>query len=76
MKIFNNTSDGLQYLIQSSTLEHDNSVGPGETADEPDFDNNQGVTASFYNSSGSNTFDITIPESKEGMTVTVGVYFE
>ena len=76
MNVFNNTSDELQYLITSSTLEHDGTVEPGQTADEPDFDNLQGVTATFNNAAGSTAFNILIPESKEGMTVTVGVYFE
>ena len=76
MKVFNNTSDELQYFITSSTLEHDGTVQPGQTANEPDFDNQQGVTANFSNGSGSTAFNIIIPESKEGMTVTVGIYFE
>ena len=51
-------------------------VDPGQTVDEPDFDNNQGVTASFSNATGSTAFNLTMPESKEGMTVTVGIYIE
>jgi hypothetical protein len=76
MRIYNNTGDAVNYFITSSTLEQDGTVEAGKTAVERDFDNNQGVTANFSNSSGSNAFSILIPESKEGMTVTVGVYFE
>jgi hypothetical protein len=76
MNIYNNTNDELQYLITNSTLEHDGTAEPGQTADEPDFDNQQGVTATFNNAAGSTAFSILIPESKEGMTVTVGIYFE
>ena len=76
MNVFNNTSDELQYLITSSTLESNGTVEPGQIADEPDLDNLQAVTATFNNASGSTAFNITIPESKEGMTVTVGIYFE
>ena len=61
---------------QTSTLEHDAIVEPGQTADEPDFDNNQSVTANFSTTAGNSTLTINIPESKEGMTVTVGICFE
>jgi hypothetical protein len=37
-------------------------------------DNQQNATVEFSTTSG-NTFEIIIPE-KEGMTVTVGIYFE
>jgi len=47
MKVHNNTSDELEYMITSSTLEHVGTVQPGEIAHEPDFDNQQDVTASF-----------------------------
>jgi hypothetical protein len=76
MKVFNNTADKVEYILTSSTLEHAGWVEAGQTADEPSFDNQQGVTASLTNGSGGDAFNITIPESKEGMTVTIGIYFE
>jgi hypothetical protein len=76
MKVFNNTSDEVEYMMTSLNLEHNGTVEAGQTADEPDFDNQQSVTASFYNASGGSAFNIIIPDSNEGMTVTVGLYFE
>ena len=75
MKLFNNTPDSVQYTISSSTSDNCGSIDPGQTADEPYFDNTQGVTVDFSTSSG-NPFNITIPETNTGMTVTVGIYFE
>lgn len=76
MNVFNNTSDEVVYQITSSTLEHSGTVEPGQTADEPDFDNQEGVTATFYSTSPDNEFNLLIPDSKEGMAVTIGIYFE
>jgi hypothetical protein len=52
MKVYNNTSDEAEYMISSSTLEHTGTVQPGQTAHEPDFDNQQGVTATFSTALG------------------------
>jgi len=75
MKINNNTSDEVVYTISSSTIDDSGTLAPGQTAHDPAYDNQQNATVSFATTSG-NTFEVNIPESKEGMTVTVGVYFE
>jgi len=76
MNVYNNTSDVLEYEIVASSGGHDGQVPPGETAEEPNFDNNEWVRATFWNSSGSDSLSLTIPETKEGMTVTIGIFFE
>ena len=75
MKLFNNTPDSVQYTISSSTSDNCGNIDAGQTADEPYFDNTPGVTVDFSTNSG-NPFNITIPETNTGMTVTVGIYFE
>lgn len=75
MKLYNNTSDQVEYTISSATSDNCGSIDAGQTADEPFFDNMKGVTVYFSTTSG-NPFNVTIPESNEGMTVTVGMYFE
>ena len=77
MNVYNNTSDVLAYEIVASSGGHDGQVQPGETAEEPSFDNNEWVRATFWNSStGGDSLSLTIPETKEGMAVTIGIYFE
>jgi hypothetical protein len=75
MKLYNNTNDEVEYTISSATSDNCGNIDAGQTADEPFFDNMQGVTVDFSTDSG-NPFNITIPESKEGVTVTIGLYFE
>jgi hypothetical protein len=76
MEIYNNTGDEVVYNVSSSTIDDSGTLDPGETSDDdPAYDNQQNATVTFATTSG-NTFGINIPESKEGMTVTVGVYFE
>lgn len=75
MEVFNNTSTEVEYLLISATLNHSGTLAPGDTADEPDFDNQQNVTASFTAASGSNIFEVIIPQSTEGQTVTIGLSF-
>jgi hypothetical protein len=76
MNVFNDTNDEVVYMLTSSDLEHSGTVEAGQTAEEPDFDNQEGVTATFYSTSPEGTFSIEIPESKDGMTVTIGIYFQ
>jgi len=75
MKLYNNTPVSVEYTISSSTSDNCGNIDPGQTADEPYFDNMQGVTVDFSPNSGG-PFNITIPETNTGMTVTVGIYFE
>ncbi len=75
MKLFNNTSDEVMYTISSSTSDNCGNIDPGQTADEPFFDNMTGVTVGFSTNSG-DPFKVIIPETTTGMTVTVGLYFE
>jgi hypothetical protein len=75
MKLYNNTSDEVMYTISTSSSDSWGNIDPGQTADEPDYDNTSGVSVYFSNNSGE-PFSITIPETNEGMSVTVGIYFE
>jgi len=75
MKLYNNTSDEALYTISTSASDSCGTIDPGQTADEPTYDNTSGVTVYFSNNSGG-PFNLTIPETNEGMTVTVGIYFE
>ena len=75
MKLYNNTSDVVEYTVSCSTSDNCGSLDPAQTTDLPYFDNQPGITVDFCPVSG-NPFKVTIPESKEGMAVTVGIYFE
>jgi len=75
MKLFNNTSDEVQYTVSTSSSDSCGNIDPGQTADEPTYDNTPGVSVYFSTISG-DAFAVTIPQTNEGMTVTVGIYFE
>ena len=75
MKLYNNTQDQVIYTISDNTSDNCGVIDMGQTADEPSFDNTQGVTVAFSNNLGGQ-LNIFIPEPEPGMTVTVGIYFE
>jgi hypothetical protein len=75
MQLFNNTSNEALYTISAGSSDSCGTIDPGETAEEPNYDNTQNVSVYFSNNNGG-PFSITIPNSGEGMTVTVGIYFE
>ena len=75
MKLYNNTQDQVIYTISDNTSDNCGVIDTGGTADEPSFDNTQGVTVAFSNNLNG-PLNIFIPEPQEGMTVTVGIYFE
>ena len=75
MKLFNNTPNEALYTISSSSSDNCGTIDAGQTADEPYFDNQNNVSVYFSNNAGG-PFDITIPQTNTGMTVTVGIYFE
>ncbi len=74
MKIWNNTSNEILYTITAGQSDSCGTIDAGQTADEPAYDNTQDVTVYFSNNAGG-PFDVTIPNSGEGMTVTVGILF-
>jgi hypothetical protein len=74
MKIWNNTSNEILYTISTEQSDSCGTIDPGQTADEPAYDDTQNVTVYFSNNAGG-PFDVTIPNSGEGMTVTVGIFF-
>ncbi|MDX6383449.1 MAG: hypothetical protein QOK48_1022 [Blastocatellia bacterium] len=75
MKLYNNTQDQVIYTISDNTSDNCGVINAGDTADEPSFDNTQGVTVAFSNNVGGQ-LNIFIAEPQQGMTVTVGIYFE
>jgi hypothetical protein len=75
MKLYNNTQDQVIYTISDNTSDNCGVIDAQATADEPSFDNAQGVTVAFSNNLGG-PLNIFIAEAQAGMTVTVGMYFE
>ena len=76
MEIVNNTNDAFVYMITATDLQHGGNLDPGQTADEPDFDDQQNVTVNFYSTTDNETFEVNIPQTGEDMSVTIGIYFE
>ena len=75
MQLYNNTSNEVEYTISTSSEANCGTITAGGTAEEPSFDNTNGVTVAFSTSNEA-PFSVTIPETNEGMVVTVGIYFE
>lgn len=75
MLLYNNTQNEVLYTISAGQSDSCGTINSGDTASEPAYDNTQNVTVAFSNNDGGN-LNITIPSTGEGMTVTVGIYFE
>ena len=75
MQIFNNTNNEVEYTISTSSADNCGTINAGGTAEEPSFDNTNNVTVAF-STINETPFSVTIPETKSGMVVTVGIYFE
>ena len=75
MQLYNNTSNEVLYTISAGSSDSCGTIDPGQTASEPSYDNTQNVSVFFSNNSGG-PFSVTIPNTGEGMSVTVGIYFE
>jgi hypothetical protein len=75
MLIYNNTSNELLYTISTGQSDSCGTIEPNQSVDEPAYDNTPNVTVYCSNNNGG-PFDVTIPNTGEGMAVTVGIYFE
>ena len=79
MKIYNNTPNQAEYFISSATGSECGSIDPSQTLEFPQWDNQDNVTVSFIalpSQPEGSPFTVTIPESKTGMAVTMGLYQE
>jgi hypothetical protein len=76
MKLYNNTQNEILYTISAGQSDSCGTISPGDTADEDAYNNTNNVTVYFSNNDNSYPFSVTIPNTGEGMAVTVGIYFE
>jgi hypothetical protein len=74
MRIYNNTSDEVLYTITAESGNSRGTIDPGETVEEPSYDNENDITVSFSNNDGG-PFRVTIPKTRPGMAVTLGLFF-
>jgi hypothetical protein len=82
MKLFNNTPNQLDFGINPASGGGDcGSIDSGEYSDWPSYNNQENINVSFVayppvDPPEVTPFQITIPESGTGMTVTIGIYQE
>ena len=81
MKVYNNTPDEVFYSISSPSSGDCGTIEACGTSDWPGYDNQQNVRVGFTAMPSSQPpeitpFKITIPNSGEGMAVTIGLYQE
>lgn len=75
MRICNNTSNEALYTITAESGDSSGTINPGETVEEPSYDNENDITVSFSNNDGG-PFRVVIPKTRPGMAVTVGLFFQ
>ena len=80
MQIYNNTQNEIFYGISASSGADCGTIEAQQTAELTSWDNTDNVTLTFSalppEPHGVTPFTVTIPESKTGMAVTVGLYQE
>lgn len=80
MKLYNNTGNDVFYGISSANSGDCGTIDAGDTADLPYYDNQENVRVTFsalpVSDSQVTPFSMTIPDSGEGMAVTIGLYQE
>jgi hypothetical protein len=78
MKLANNTNNEVFYGIESPGEGDCGTIDAGGTADLPQYDNQENVTVTFQAMPDNQVspFTVTIPDSGEGMAVTIGIQQE
>lgn len=81
MKLVNNTPVEVMLTIASSGSADCGTIPPGGASDWPSYDNQENVRVAFAALPESQPpqttpFKITIPKTRAGMTVTIGIYQE
>lgn len=80
MKLYNNTGNDVFYGISSANSGDCGTIDAGDTADLPYYDNQENVRVTFsalpVSDNQVTPFSVTIPESGEGMAVTIGLFQE
>jgi hypothetical protein len=81
MKVYNNTPNQIFFSISSPGAGDCGTIDSGDTSDWPSYDNQENVRVGFAAMPSSQPpeitpFKITIPDSGEGMVVTIGLYQE
>ncbi len=81
MKLYNNTPNQVMLTIASSGSADCGTIDPGGTSDWPYYDNQENVLVAFAALPESQPpeitpFKITIPDTRTGMAVTIGIYQE
>jgi hypothetical protein len=80
MKLYNHTGNNVFYGISSSKSVDCGTIDAGDTTDLPYYDNQENVRVTFtalpVSDNQATPFSITIPDSGEGMAVTIGLFQE
>jgi hypothetical protein len=83
MKLFNNTPNDAHWSVSSASGGLNcGEIAANDTLDLPQWDNQQNVRVAFFAlgkaapPSETAPFSVTIPQSKAGMAVTIGLYQE
>jgi hypothetical protein len=79
MKLFNNTPNNANYDISYANDAECGTIAAGKTIDLPGLDNQKNVQISFYCADKAPPgetapFSMTIPNSRTGMAVTIGLF--
>lgn len=78
MKLANNTNNQVFYGISCTGMGDCGTIDAGGTADLPGYDNQENVSVAFQAMPDNQVspFTVTIPDSGEGMAVTIGIQQE
>lgn len=78
MKLANKTNNQVFYGISCTSMADCGTIDPSGIADLPGYDNQDNVTVSFQAMPDNQVtpFTVTIPDSGEGMAVTIGIQQE
>ena len=80
MRLMNNTENEIFYGISAANSADCGTIDAQQSTDLPYYDNQESVTVSFSALPASpeqaSPFVVNIPETNEGMAVTIGIYSE
>ncbi len=79
MTLYNNTNNEVFYGISYAGAGDCGTIEAGQTVDMPGYDNQENVRVTFTPTpvgQQASPFSVTIPQSGEGMAVTIGLYQE
>ena len=75
MRLLNNTSNEALFIIIAEVGSEQATLKPGAHVELPQYDNQDKVEVKFRKA-GNGPFHIKIPQTRPGMAVTVGLFFQ